>query len=147
MLTHLHMVVLVHLRRRRCLRGGEVWRLPLPPTELARQVRRSFGGERTIGRCIGRWLRSHRTHPVAYPRCCAVRRLYRHIRQSCIGCWLNTVQLAMPANVVRGRKAGEHRTRWRVQCTFLSSGSLLDRIRHHGDASDEEHQSVRCELN
>jgi hypothetical protein len=32
-----HLVVLAYLQRRCCLRGGEVWRLPLPPAELVRQ--------------------------------------------------------------------------------------------------------------
>jgi hypothetical protein len=46
----------------------------------------------------------------------------------------------MPADVACGRTAGEHMTWWcvrwcciwHVQCVFLSSGSLLDRIGHRG---------------
>jgi hypothetical protein len=74
------------------------------------RIQQSFGGERTIGR----WLRSHRTRPMANPRCCVVGRLHRLVQQSCIGRWLNTVQRPVPADVAHGRKAGEHRTQWHV---------------------------------
>jgi hypothetical protein len=69
--------------------------------------------------CIGRWLRSHRTHLVANPRCCAVGRLHRRVQRFCIGRWLNTVQRSVPGDMARGRRTGEHRTRWCVRwwCT------------------------------
>jgi hypothetical protein len=50
------LVVLAHLQRRCHLRGGEVWRLPLPLAELARQDSAKKQRRTEVSGVTGRWI-------------------------------------------------------------------------------------------
>jgi hypothetical protein len=126
LLTHLHLVVIFGLWLCWNICKGKVVIVVFKRVKICSdtlsllsslrgRIRQSFGDERTIGRCTGRWLWSHRTRLLANSRCCAVGRLHRRVRQSCIGRWLNIVQHSVHVDMAHSRRAGEHRTRWRVQ--------------------------------
>jgi hypothetical protein len=56
MLTHVHKVVGTFAR---VLRGREKWKLPLPPTELARQDSAKKQRQKRSLEVTGRWPRGH----------------------------------------------------------------------------------------